>query len=99
MTTQLCFPLLVIIGVAAGFSMLVIRTMEITTQKRMITPLLTIGGIIAVLAFINYLPSEGSWDMGSADPIILFCPILLGGWLLTVGVLLWMKYPPEEKEE
>lgn len=99
MNNQLCIPLFVIIGIAAGFSMLVIRTMEPATQKRMIVPSLLIGGVIMVLALINYLPNQGSWDMGSADPIVLFCPILLGGWLLSVGVLLWMKYPPEQRKE
>lgn len=97
--TQLCIPLLLVIGIAVGFSMMVIRSMEPATQKRMIVPLLVIGGVISVLALINYLPNEGSWDMGSADPIVLFCPILLGGWLLAVGILLWMKYPPESRDE
>jgi hypothetical protein len=65
-----------------------IRILNPTLRAKLAAPVLVAGLIITIFGVIHYWPYKDSWDMGSSDPIYLFSPGLLGGWLFVVGIIL-----------
>jgi hypothetical protein len=76
----------IVLPVAA--TIFLIRFLQPDLRDKLATPVLVAGLIIVIFGFITYWPYRGSWDMGSADPLFLFGPGLLGGWVFAVGIIL-----------